>query len=132
MFTTKMELINGLVKTLFKVSYIYVCLAHTGIFLLSRHPKIIDIIFNDRLIDWGFTPFWPYFSHITASSVLLFGFEGFCFHNGHKWAYSFENKRNGLLRAKGVVILDTGHLLTSHTTDYKFKNIQTGKIYIKM
>ena len=30
----------------------------------------------------------------------------------------FENQGNDLLCAKGVVILDTGHLLTSHPTDF--------------
>jgi hypothetical protein len=38
----------------------------------------------------------------------------------------FEHQGNGLLRAKGVVILDTGHHLTSRPTDIKVK-IQTVK-----
>jgi hypothetical protein len=43
----------------------------------------------------------------------------------------FDHQGNDLLRAKGVVILDTGQHLTSHPTDFKVK-IQTGKnIHIK-
>jgi hypothetical protein len=33
----------------------------------------------------------------------------------------FEHQGNDLLRAKGVVILDTGHHLTFHPTDMQFK-----------
>jgi hypothetical protein len=38
----------------------------------------------------------------------------------------FEHQGNHLLRAKGVVILDMGHHLTSHPTDLKVM-IKTGK-----
>ena len=38
---------------------------------------------------------------------------------------SIEIQRNGLLRAKGVVILDTGRHLTSHPTDYDMQGIYT-------
>jgi hypothetical protein len=33
----------------------------------------------------------------------------------------FDYQGNDLLRAKGIVILDTGHHLTSHPTDFKVK-----------
>ena len=40
----------------------------------------------------------------------------------------FEHQGNDLLRAKGVVILDTGHLLTSHPTDIQSKVYSACKI----
>ena len=45
--------------------------------------------------------FWHFEVSLTALTSLLF----------------IEIQRNGLLRAKGVIILDTGHHLTSHPTD---------------
>jgi hypothetical protein len=41
----------------------------------------------------------------------------------------FEHQGNDLLRAKGVVILDTGHLLTSHPTNIYSKVYSVYRIH---
>jgi hypothetical protein len=56
---------------------------------LSNNCEILSEIEKEftTLIDRGFTPFWHYFSHITASKLDLtevFGFEGLCFPEGPK------------------------------------------------
>ena len=69
----------------------------------------------DWLIGWCLTPYWQSFSHIMAATIRLM------------WSvwklWSFPGgpyeppSGNGLLRAKGVVVIDTGHHLTSHPMD---------------
>ena len=76
------------------------------------------------MIVLGFTPYRQYSSHVTAEvndrlwnfDVTLAALSSLVF---------YETQRNGLLRAKGLLSLTRGTILTSHPTDIKMNDQMT-------
>ena len=92
---------------------------HLNIFSLHyrfNHDHLLGLFFVDWLIDWIefyaisaiFQPCNGGYYSLNDFEVPLVALTSLLF---------IEIQWNGLLRAKGVVILDTGHHLTSHPTD---------------
>jgi hypothetical protein len=92
-------------------------------YILSQFKFFFNVLKVRRLINLGLYAvlaiFQPYHDDWVHCSVWFWKF-------GCPWRlpvslFFFEHQGNDLLRVKGVVILDTGHHLTSPPTDLKLK-----------